>query len=100
MHKIFYEAFYHGNGNKSIPIDKSAIDVLRDLVLFVHLKNVKNTIGGVLLLEWRLLAYNFTKINTPAWLFFTFFKLCKWYQIMQRITNDLTLTRLGNPNKT
>ena len=24
--------------------------------------------------------------NTPPWVFFTFFKLCKWYQIEQRIT--------------
>ena len=62
MYKIFYEDFYHGNGNKSIPIDESAIDVLRDFVPFVHH-------GGV---------------------FFAFFKLYKWYQIMKRITNDLT----------
>ena len=36
-------------------------------------KNVKNTC-------------NFTKINTPPWVFFTFFKLYKWYQITQRTT--------------
>ena len=29
---------------------------------------------------------NFTKINTPKWVFFMFFKLYKWYQIAQRIT--------------
>ena len=29
---------------------------------------------------------NFTKINTPPWVFFTFFKLLKCYQIVQRIT--------------
>ena len=28
---------------------------------------------------------NFTKINTPPWVFFTFFKLCRWHQIAQRI---------------
>ena len=33
-----------------------------------------------------LSACDFTKINTPSWLFFTFFKLYKWYQIAQRIT--------------
>ena len=43
-----------------------------------NLKNVKNTHGGV--------TCNFTKINTPPWVFFTFFKLYKWYQIEQRIT--------------
>ena len=31
-------------------------------------------------------ACNFTKINTPPWVFFTFFKLYKWYQVAQRIT--------------
>ena len=33
-----------------------------------------------------ILSCNFTKISTPPWVFFTFFKLCKWYQIAQRIT--------------
>ena len=28
---------------------------------------------------------NFTKSSTPSWVFFTFFKLYKWYQIVQRI---------------
>ena len=27
-----------------------------------------------------------TKSNTPPWMFFTFFKLHKWYQIAQNIT--------------
>ena len=26
-------------------------------------------------------AYNFTKVKIPPWVFFTFFKLYKWYQI-------------------
>ena len=29
---------------------------------------------------------NFAKINTPPWVFFTFFKSYKWYQIAQRTT--------------
>ena len=29
---------------------------------------------------------NFTKSNTPPWVFFMFLKLYKWYQIAQRIT--------------
>ena len=33
-----------------------------------------------------LLVFNFTKNNTPPWVFFTLFKLCKWYQIAQNIT--------------
>ena len=30
-------------------------------------------------------ACNFTKSNTPPWVFFTFFKLCKCYQIAQHM---------------
>ena len=28
----------------------------------------------------------FTKSSTLPWVFFTFFKLCKWYQIAQRVS--------------
>ena len=42
-----------------------------------NLKNVRTPIGGVL---------HFTKSNTPPWVFFTVFKLYKWYQIAQNIT--------------
>ena len=31
-------------------------------------------------------ACNFSKINTPPWVFFTLFKLYKWYQITKRTT--------------
>ena len=52
-----------------------------------NLKNVKNTHGAVLILvKLQASACNFTKINTLPWVFFTCFKLCKWYQITQRIT--------------
>ena len=37
-----------------------------------NLKNVKNT-------------HRETLLKTPPWVFFTFFKLYKWYQIAQRI---------------
>ena len=57
-----------------------------------NLKNVKNTHRGVLnLVKLQASACNFTKIITPPWVFFTFFKLCKWYQIAQRITNNLLI---------
>ena len=52
------------------------------------LKNVENTHGGV------LLACYLTKSNTPPWVFFTFFKLYKWYQIAQRITFSLIYHRM------
>ena len=35
----------------------------------------------LLLVKLQILAYNFTKSNTPPLVFFMFFKLCKWYQI-------------------
>ena len=38
-----------------------------------HLRTVKNTHAGLL-----HLACNFIKINTPPWVFFTFFKLYNW----------------------
>ena len=39
----------------------------------------------------RLKACNYTKSNTPLWVFFTFFKLYKWYQIPQNIWQSLEL---------
>ena len=43
-----------------------------------NLRNVKNNHRGVLLLvKLHAKAYNFAKINTPQWVFFTFFKLYK-----------------------
>ena len=33
------------------------------------------------------LACNFSKSNSSPWVFFTFYKLYKWYQIKQRTTN-------------
>ena len=44
-----------------------------------NLKNVKNTPGVLLLVKLQAVACNFTKSNTPPWVFFTFFKLCTWY---------------------
>ena len=60
-----------------------------------NFKNVKNTHGGVLLLvKLQASACNFTKSNTPPWLFFTFLKLCTRYQISQRTTNIYVLEKL------
>ena len=55
---------------------------------FNNWKSVKNTHGGVLLLvKLPASACNFSKSNTPLWVFFTFFKFYKWYQIAQSISN-------------
>ena len=52
-----------------------------------NLKNMKNTYGGVLILvKLQAEACDFTKINTPPWVFFKFFKSYKWYKIAQRTT--------------
>ena len=59
-----------------------------------NLKNAKNAHGGVLLIVTS--ACNFTKSNTPPWAFFKFFKLCKWYQIVQSMTNALQTEVLHN----
>ena len=46
-----------------------------------NLENVKNTHGGVLILL-KASACNFTKINTPPWVFFTFLDIfCKTFWI-------------------
>ena len=53
-----------------------------------NLKHVKNTHGEVLILvKLQSEARNFAKINTPPYVFATFFKLCKWYRIAQRTTS-------------
>ena len=62
-------------------------DALRDLVAFAQFKHVKNTYRGVsILVNLQVSACNFTKINIRPWVFFTFFKLYKCYQIVQSAT--------------
>ena len=60
-------------------------DALLDLVPFLYnFKNVKNTHGGVIFLVKLLAeACNFTKSNSPPWVFFTLFKLYKLHQFAQ-----------------
>ena len=66
---------------------------------FYNLKNVENSHGGVLLLVKLQKAYNFTKSNTPPWMFFMFFKLYKCYQIAQSIAFvELFWKRFQNQN--
>ena len=64
-------------------------DTLRDLVPFVQFKKPeKYSWRGVTFSEACNFtsACDFTKSNTPPWVFFTFFKWYKWYQIVQSIT--------------
>ena len=61
--------------------------VLRDLVPFVQFwKCEKHPWRSVTSVNLLAEACNFTKISTHPWVFFTFLKLYKWYQITQRIT--------------
>ena len=54
--------------------------------------------GVLLSVKLKAKACNFTKINTPPWVFFMFLKLYKWYQITQSITNVFTvLLRYSQP---
>ena len=55
-----------------------------------NLKDVKNTHGRVFsLVKLKASACNFTKSNTPPWVFFTIFKLYKWYQIVPSVSLNL-----------
>ena len=67
-------------------------DVLRDLVPFVQFKKrEKHPWRSVTFSKVAGLACNFTKSNTPPWVFFTFLKLCKWYQIAENITSKFAI---------
>ena len=64
-----------------------------------NLKNVKSIHGRVLLLaKLQAKAWNFTKGNTPPWVFLKFLKLYKWYQIVQRISNLLNFPASSDKN--
>ena len=61
-------------------------DALRNLFLLVRFKIHRKHMEECYFQQSYRLACKITKINTPLWVFFTFFKLYKWYQIMQSIT--------------
>ena len=69
--------------SRASSIQPAICGALRDLVPFVPFKKREKH-------QWRSVNFSkvagFTKINTPPWVFFTFFKLYKWYQIAQSIT--------------
>ena len=72
--------------NCAVEYDSPKCDALHILVLFVQFKTREKH-------SWRSVNFskvagfsNFTKINTPPWVFLTFFKLNKCYQIAQRTT--------------
>ena len=75
------------NGKGQVP-SKFICDTSGDLVLYYYLRNVKNTNGGVLLLvKLQTEAFNFTKSNTPRWVFFYVFLNCaNKYRVAQSVS--------------
>ena len=71
---------------------------LRDLVPFVQFKKLeKHPRRSVNFRSNRLKpATLLTKINTPPWVFFTFFKLYKWYQIAQSVRSNGKFVQIFN----
>ena len=68
-------------------------DALRDFVLFVQFKKHAKH-------PWRSVTFSKVagwspqKSYTPPWVFFTFFKLYKWYQIPQSLSSVLEETNV------
>ena len=92
INKTYAKSFYFSEQSLFLHFDSSQLQNFIHVVLcaiwhhLYNLKNVENTHGGKLILvKLQASACNFTKINTPPWVFFTFFKLYKWCQIAQRI---------------
>ena len=52
--------------------------------IWYHLDNLKNREKH----PWKSATFS-TKSNTPPWVFLTFFKSYKWYQIVQNVSNKL-----------
>ena len=78
-------------------------DGLRDLVLFVQLQKrekhpwrsdiFSKVAGFSFSLQLQASDCNFTKSNTSPWVFFTFFKLHKWYLIVQSVSYYVFIQR-------
>ena len=49
--------------------------------------------GTIFLVKLQAKACNFNKRNTLPWVFFTFIKLYKWYQMVQSITYEISCMR-------
>ena len=65
-----------------LPVEEHFYNALCDLEPFVQFKKREKY-------PWRIAsACDFTKRSTSPWVFFTFFKLYKWYQIAQSVTYE------------
>ena len=59
--------------------------------IWYQLRNLKLENYPCSSVTFSKVACNFTKSNTPSWVFFTFSKFYKWYQIAQSITYIIPL---------
>ena len=89
--------FHFCHGLVKIMVEHLKFTIVMRCTIWYHLhnlRNVKNTHGRVLLSEkLQAIIFNFTKSKfLPGC--FMFFKLNKWYQIVQRITFELVKTIL------
>ena len=84
IYKIFYTLQQCIKMSYFVPMQAPLIALyVTRYAIWYHLYNLKKHEKH----PWMSVNFsNFTKINTPSWVFFTFFKLYKWYQIAQRIT--------------
>ena len=75
------------NTYRGVLLQISICDALGNLVPFAQFRKRENTHGEVLcLVKLQTEACSFTKRDTSPWVFFTFFKLNKWYQFAQSST--------------
>ena len=86
-----YEIFFSGclllylkkHPPKKSDLERIICDASHDLVPFAQFKKRKKH-------PWRSSTFSkVTKISTPLWVFFTFFRLHKWDQIAQSITYNV-----------
>ena len=78
------EAWLGGIAITHLALGADDIIVMR-CTIWYHLNNLKNV------KSLQAKACKFTKSNTLPWVFFTFSKLYKWYQIVQNISNKFNL---------
>ena len=83
---------------------RQAINAVMFCVIWYHLYNFKN----VKKYPWRSVTFikvagfypaTLLKSNIPPWVFFTFLKLYKWYQIAQRIIYSTFRRSFLSPNQ-
>ena len=104
MKKMCTQPFLSGKHEGSLGMNGLIIrDACTIWYHLYNLKNVKNTHEGVILLiKLQALPCNFTTSITPPWVFFTFLKFFKWYQIAESVSfenSDMNMSDTLSVNK-